>query len=210
MAPRSCFRPRSATSARTFSSSPTNIPRRGSSTPAGCGPRRTPKNVGSYFGYIDEAQYVAGIVAGHSTKTGKLGFVAAKPIPQLLRNVNAFMLGARLANPNATLQVIFTGDWSMPVKEAEATNSLVDAGVDVITWRLAGPCTFALGHLETPLQRVGAIARRHHANPAEAHWRWRGRGASRSGSVSVNTMHALFKGEVECKMTAGSTGSLRS
>ena len=58
---------------------------------------KDPKNVGSYFGYIDEAQYVAGIVAGHSTKTGKLGFVAAKPIPQLLRNVNAFMLGARLA-----------------------------------------------------------------------------------------------------------------
>src|SRR6476659_9357697 len=80
---------------------------------------KDPKNVGSYFGYIDEAQYVAGIVAGHSTKTGKLGFVAAKPIPQLLRNVNAFMLGARLANPNATLQVIFTGDWSMPVRVAE-------------------------------------------------------------------------------------------
>ena len=72
--------------------------------------------------------------------------------------------------------------------------------------RLAGPCTFALGHLETPLHRVGAIARRHHANPAEAHWRWRGRGASRSGSVSVTTMHAPFKGEVECKMTSGSTG----
>ena len=77
---------------------------------------KDPKNVGSYFGYIDEAQHVAGIVAGASTKTGKLGFVAAKPIPQLLRNVNAFMLGAKLANPNATLQVIFTGDWSMPVK----------------------------------------------------------------------------------------------
>src|SRR6266480_7855389 len=55
---------------------------------------KDPKNVGSYFGYIDEAQHVAGIVAGHSTKTGKLGFVAAKPIPQLLRNVNAFILGA--------------------------------------------------------------------------------------------------------------------
>jgi hypothetical protein len=99
---------------------------------------KDPKNVGSYFGYIDEAQYVAGIVAGHSTKSGKLGFVAAKPIPQLLRNVNAFMLGAKLANPNATLQVIFTGDWSMPVKEAEATNSLVDAGVDVITCHVDG------------------------------------------------------------------------
>ena len=76
-----------------------------------------------------------------STKTGKLGFVAAKPIPQLLRNVNAFMLGAKLANPNATLQVIFTGDWSMPVKEAEATNSLIDAGVDVITCHVDGPKT---------------------------------------------------------------------
>ena len=64
-----------------------------------------------------------------STKTGKLGFVAAKPIPQVLRNINAFSLGAKLANPKATLQVIFTGDWSMPVKEAEATNSLIDQGV---------------------------------------------------------------------------------
>ena len=84
---------------------------------------KDPKNAGSYFGYIDEAQHVSGIVAGHMTKTGKLGFVAAKPIPQVLRNINAFTLGAKLANPKATLQVIFTGDWSMPVKEAEATNA---------------------------------------------------------------------------------------
>ncbi len=91
---------------------------------------KDPKNVGSYFGYIDEAQHIAGIVAGATTKTGKLGFVAAKPIPQVLRNVNAFMLGAR-SPTRRHLQVIFTGDWSMPVKEAEATSSLVDAGVDV-------------------------------------------------------------------------------
>src|SRR5262249_61129050 len=45
-----------------------------------------PTNAGSYFGYIDEAQHVAGIAAGHASKTGKLGFVAAKPIPHLLRN----------------------------------------------------------------------------------------------------------------------------
>jgi len=54
-----------------------------------------PKNTGSYFGYIDEAQYVAGIVAGSTSKSGKLGFVAAKPIPQVLRNINAFTLGAQ-------------------------------------------------------------------------------------------------------------------
>ncbi len=90
---------------------------------------KDPKNAGSYFGYIDEAQYISGIVAGYTSKTGKLGFVAAKPIPQVLRNINAFTLGAKLANPKATTQVIFTGDWSMPVKEAEATNSLIDQGV---------------------------------------------------------------------------------
>jgi simple sugar transport system substrate-binding protein len=102
---------------------------------------KDPKNAGSYFGYIDEAQYISGIVAGHSTKSGKLGFVAAKPIPQVLRNINAFTLGARLANPKATTQVIFTGDWSMPVKEAEATNSLIDQGVDVLTCHVDGPKT---------------------------------------------------------------------
>lgn len=102
---------------------------------------KDPKNAGSYFGYIDEAQFISGIVAGHSTKSGKLGFVAAKPIPQVLRNINAFTLGARLANPKATTQVIFTGDWSMPVKEAEATNSLIDQGIDVLTCHVDGPKT---------------------------------------------------------------------
>ena len=122
---------------------------------------KDPGNVGSYFGYIDEAQYVAGIVAGHSTKSGKLGFVAAKPIPQLLRNINAFMLGAKLANPNATLQVIFTGDWSMPVKEAEATNSLIDAGVDVITCHVDGPKTV----MENAARR-GAMVSSYHVSAA--------------------------------------------
>ena len=102
---------------------------------------KDPKNAGSYFGYIDEAQYISGIVAGHTSKSGKLGFVAAKPIPQVLRNINAFTLGARLANPKATTQVIFTGDWSMPVKEAEATNSLIDQGVAVLTCHVDVPKT---------------------------------------------------------------------
>ena len=54
-----------------------------------------PLNTGSYFGYIDEEQYLSGIVAGSVSKSGKLGFVAAKPIPQVLRNINAFTLGAQ-------------------------------------------------------------------------------------------------------------------
>jgi basic membrane protein A and related proteins len=98
-----------------------------------------PKNTGSYFGYIDEAQYLNGVVAGHMSKSKKLGFVAAKPIPQVLRNINAFTMGARSVDPKITTTVIFTGDWSMPVKEAEATNSLADQGVDVFTMHVDGP-----------------------------------------------------------------------
>ena len=137
---------------------------------------KDPKNAGSYFGYIDEAQHVSGIVAGHSTKSGRLGFVAAKPIPQVLRNINAFTLGAKLANPKATLQVIFTGDWSMPVKEAEATNSLIDQGVDVITCHVDGPKTV----VENAARR-GAMVCGYHVNQATlapkayltgAEWNW--------------------------------------
>ena len=98
-----------------------------------------PANTGSYFGYIDECQYLNGIAAGHASKTGKLGFIAAKPIPQVLRNINAFTLGAQSVNPKITTQVIFTGDWLLPVKEAEAANSLIDQGVDVITMHVDSP-----------------------------------------------------------------------
>ena len=98
-----------------------------------------PMNLGSYFGYLNQAHYVDGVAAGLSTKSNKLGFVAAKPIASVLSNINSFMLGAKSTNPNATVQVIFTGDWSLPVREAEATNALVDAGNDVITCHVDSP-----------------------------------------------------------------------
>jgi basic membrane protein A len=98
-----------------------------------------PKNLGSYFGYLNQAHYVDGVAAGLSTRSNKLGFVAAKPIASVLSNINSFMLGARKTNPNATVQVIFTGDWSLPVREAEAVNALIDAGCDVITCHVDGP-----------------------------------------------------------------------
>jgi simple sugar transport system substrate-binding protein len=118
-----------------------------------------PKNVGSYFGYIDECEYIAGITAGKTSKSGKLGFIAAKPIPQVLRNINAFTLGARSVNPTATTTVIFTGDWFMPVKEAEAATSLIDQGVDVLTCHVDSPKVI----LETAEKR-GAFSCGYHAN----------------------------------------------
>ena len=98
-----------------------------------------PSNVGSYFGYIGMGQYLNGIVAGHMSQTKKIGFVAAKPIPSVLSNINSVLLGARSVNPDASVQVIFTGEWSMPVREAEAANALIDAGCDVITCHVDGP-----------------------------------------------------------------------
>jgi simple sugar transport system substrate-binding protein len=98
-----------------------------------------PTNVGSYFGYINECQYLSGIVAGHTTKSKKLGFVAAKPIPQVLLNINSFLLGARTVDPKITVQVVFTGDWSMPTREAEAATTLIDQGIDVLTCHVDSP-----------------------------------------------------------------------
>lgn len=135
-----------------------------------------PKNVGTYFGYIDEAEYVAGIVAGLTSKTGKLGFIAAKPIPQVLRNINSFTLGARSVNPKISTQVIFTGDWAMPVKEAEAANSMADQGIDVLTSHVDSPKVI----VETAEKR-GIFASGYHANQATlapkgyltgAEWDW--------------------------------------
>ena len=98
-----------------------------------------PKNVGSYFGYIDEPVYLSGIVAGLMSKTSKLGYIAAIPIPQVLRNINNFTMGARSVNPKITTNVVFTGGWANPVKEAEAANSMADQGVDVLTCHVDSP-----------------------------------------------------------------------
>ncbi|WP_428350566.1 BMP family ABC transporter substrate-binding protein [Lichenifustis flavocetrariae] len=100
---------------------------------------KDPKNAGSYFAFLDQAHYIDGVAAGAASVSGKLGFVAAKPIGIVLRNINSFLLGARTVNPKATCQVIFTGEWSLPVREAEATNALVDAGCDLITCHVDGP-----------------------------------------------------------------------
>jgi simple sugar transport system substrate-binding protein len=100
---------------------------------------RHPANLGSYFCYLNQAHYVNGVAAGLSTTTNRIGFVAAKPIPTVLSNINSVLLGARSVNPEATVQLIFTGDWSLPVREAEAANALVDAGCDVLTCHVDGP-----------------------------------------------------------------------
>jgi basic membrane protein A and related proteins len=98
-----------------------------------------PANAGGYFCYLDQAHYVNGVAAGLSTKTNKIGFVAAKPIALVLRNVNSFLIGVKKVNPAAEVRLIITGEWSLPVREAESTNALIDAGCDVIACHVDSP-----------------------------------------------------------------------
>lgn len=153
---------------------------------------KDPKNAGSYFGYIGMCQYLNGIAAGHTTKSKKLGFIAAKPIPQVLENINSFTLGARSVHPDIVTTVIFTGDWSMPVKEAEAANSLIDQGADVVTCHVDSPKVI----META-ERRGIYCCGYHVNQAKlapkgyltgAEWHW-------------ITVYKMFAGE----MMAGKT-----
>jgi basic membrane protein A and related proteins len=92
-----------------------------------------PANLGTYFGTVYEPVFLAGIAAGKATTSNKLGYVYAFPIPQTLANINAFELGAKSVNPDAETITVNTSSWCDPAKQAEAANSLIGQGVDVIT-----------------------------------------------------------------------------
>ena len=93
---------------------------------------KTAANVSTVFGAMEEPRYLSGIVAGKATKINKIGYVAAFPIPEVVRGINAFALGVRSANPAATVHVVWTNTWFDPVKEKEAAVALLSAQCDVI------------------------------------------------------------------------------
>ena len=89
-------------------------------------------NFGNYFGRIYQARYLTGLTAGAATETNEIGYVAAFPIPEVIRGINAFTLGVREANPDATVTVNWTSTWFDPAVEGEAAQALLDGGADVI------------------------------------------------------------------------------
>ncbi len=100
---------------------------------------KTAKNLGTYAGAAEQAAYLAGIAAGKAAKNGKLGYLAPFPIPEVIRGLNALMLGARSVNPDATMQVVWTSTWFDPDKEKQAAQGLTDSGVDVIGMQQDSP-----------------------------------------------------------------------
>ena len=101
----------------------------------------TGDNLAVYYGASEDTIYLTGIAAGAASKTGKLGFVAPFPIPEVIRHINAFTLGAQVSNPDATVKVVWTNTWFDPTKERQAAESLVQAGVDVLASGQDSPAT---------------------------------------------------------------------
>ena len=119
-------------------------------------------NMGTYFGTVYEPVYLAGIAAGKATKTNKLGYVYAFPIPQTISNINAFELGAQSVNPDAETYVVNTSNWCDPAKQAEAAKSLLDQGVDVLTQHQ--DCTSTI---TKAAEDAGAMVVGYHADASE-------------------------------------------
>jgi basic membrane protein A len=97
-----------------------------------CSGFKTADNMATYFGRMYQPRYLSGLVAGAMTETNLIGYVAAFPIPEVVRGMNAFTLGVREANPDAEVRVVWTNTWYDPVKEREAAEALLDEGADVI------------------------------------------------------------------------------
>jgi basic membrane protein A and related proteins len=90
------------------------------------------ENMRTYDARFYEDAYIAGVIAGKMTKTNTLGFVASFPIPEVLRNINAYTLGAQSVNPKVKTKVVWVNTWFDPPKETEAAQSLINNGADVL------------------------------------------------------------------------------
>lgn len=97
-----------------------------------CSGYLTRANMGDYFGRIYQSEFLTGLIAGAMTKSGKIGYVAAYPIPEVVRGINAFTIGVRMVNPRAEVHVVWVNSWYDPPTEKEAALSLINAGCDVI------------------------------------------------------------------------------
>ncbi len=104
-----------------------------------CSGFKTADNMGTYFGRMYQARYLSGMVAGAMTKSNIMGYVAAFPIPEVIRGINAFTLGAQSVNPDVTVRVVWTKTWYDPATEKEAAKSLLDVGADVIAQHQDSP-----------------------------------------------------------------------
>jgi simple sugar transport system substrate-binding protein len=97
------------------------------------------KNLATYNIRFYEGRYVQGVIAGHLSKSGIIGYVGAVPIPEVIMGVNAFLLGARSVNPKIRSKFILINTWYDPGKEGDAAKAMIDQGADIITQHTDSP-----------------------------------------------------------------------
>lgn len=95
--------------------------------------KRESENVSTYSGKFYQGRYVQGKIAAMESKTGVAGYIASFPIPEVVRGINSFILGAQSVNPDFKLKVVWVNSWFDPGKEADAANTLVAQGADILT-----------------------------------------------------------------------------
>lgn len=100
---------------------------------------KTADNLRTYDSRTYEGAYMAGVIAGKMTKTNTLGVVGSIPIPEVIRNINSFTLGAQSVNPKIKTRVVWVGEWFAPPKETEAATSLINGGADVLMQNTDSP-----------------------------------------------------------------------
>ena len=110
-----------------------------------CSGFKQSKNVGTYFGDLYQTYYLNGLMAGAMTKTNKIGYVAAFPIPELIRHIDAFALGIKESNPDAKVHVKWIYAWYGPDKAKEASESLIAEGCDTLAFTEDTPAVIEVG-----------------------------------------------------------------
>jgi simple sugar transport system substrate-binding protein len=100
---------------------------------------KTAENMRTYDSRTYEGAYMAGVIAGSMTKSNTLGVVGSVPIPEVVRNINSFTLGAQSVNPKVKTKVVWVGDWFNPPKETEAATALINGGADVLMQNTDSP-----------------------------------------------------------------------
>lgn len=157
-----------------------------------CTGYQTADNVAIYDGRGYQGWYLAGITAGRMTESNILGYVAPYPIPEVVRNMNAFLLGARSVNPEAELRPVWINDWFNPPAEREAAQALLDAGADVIARESDSPEPDKLAE-ENGVYAIGYNAISPDVAPdavlTAPIWDW--------GVYYIDTVEAAYKGEWE-------------
>ena len=105
---------------------------------------KTSENMSVYSSKFYQGRYIQGIIAGHMSKKGKAGYIASFPIPEVVRGINAFYLGAKSVNPEFNIDVIWVNTWYDPVKEADAAKVLISEGADIITQHTDSPAALQI------------------------------------------------------------------